>query len=31
MFTDMIMNLTNQYQYILATDITDFYNEIHLH
>ncbi|WP_312950379.1 RNA-directed DNA polymerase [Superficieibacter sp.] len=31
MFTDMIMNLTNQYQYILVTDITDFYNQIYLH
>lgn len=31
MFTDMIESLSQQYQYILVTDITDFYNQIYLH
>lgn len=30
-FTDMIENLSDRYQYILVTDITDFYNQIYLH
>lgn len=31
MFTDMIEDLSNQHEYILVTDITDFYNQIYLH
>lgn len=31
MFIDMIENLSDQYRYILVTDITDFYNQIYLH
>lgn len=30
-FTDMIENHSNKYQFILVTDITDFYNQIYLH
>ncbi|MFQ1055552.1 RNA-directed DNA polymerase [Gilliamella apicola] len=30
-FTDMVQNLSEQFQYILVTDITDFYNQVYLH
>jgi len=30
-FTDMIENHSDEYEYILVTDITDFYNQIYLH
>ncbi|EKO3415952.1 hypothetical protein FNO25_000806 [Vibrio fluvialis] len=30
-FTDRIESLSNDYEYILVTDITDFYNQIYLH
>lgn len=30
-FTDMIENHSDEYKYILVTDITDFYNQIYLH
>lgn len=31
LFAEMIVRFSNQYQYILVTDITDFYNQIYLH
>ncbi|MXD67853.1 reverse transcriptase, partial [Escherichia coli] len=30
-FTDMIEKLSKEHQFILVTDITDFYNQIYLH
>jgi hypothetical protein len=30
-FTDVVENLSDDYEYILITDITDFYNQIYLH